>query len=60
MIVNIKIVNVIIRYLGIVLCFIGLCFGFLATRMFFTVVNWENGFLHFWFIAKSQCFRISY
>jgi threonine/homoserine/homoserine lactone efflux protein len=36
-IINIKIINVIIRNLGIVLCFIGVYFGFLAGRMFFAM-----------------------
>lgn len=37
--IDIKIINVIIRNLGIVLCFIGIYFGFLATRMFFAMAR---------------------
>lgn len=34
--INIKIINVIIRNLGVILCLIGVYFGFLAVRMFIT------------------------
>jgi threonine/homoserine/homoserine lactone efflux protein len=37
--INVKIINVIISNLGIVLCFIGVYFGFLATRMFLSMVH---------------------
>jgi threonine/homoserine/homoserine lactone efflux protein len=37
--INIKIINLIIRNLGVVLCIIGIYFGFLATRMFLSMAH---------------------
>jgi len=37
--INIKVVNKIIHSLGIILCFIGAYFGFLATRMFLSIAG---------------------